>query len=88
MVEEENKLLDKVKEGIMPAVSGEPKKEIEANTKEEITKILSELKQKMMDIDRITSELEKKRNALSKSSPSHTQKLLEEIKVPPLEIIK
>ena len=88
MAEEENELLGIVKEGIMPAVSSEPKKEVEADTKEEITKILKELKQKMQDIDRITKELEKKRNELNKSSPTHTKKLLEEIKVPPLEVIK
>lgn len=88
MSEEENELLSKVKEGIMPQVSNEPKKEIEAHAKEEISKILSDLKQKMNEIDKITKELERKRFDLSKSSPVKTEKLLQEIKVPPLEVLK
>jgi len=88
MVEEENKLLNEVRQGIMPQVSSEPKKDLDNNTKDEMAKILTELKQKMKDIDRITVELNKKREELSKSSPAKTEKLLQEIKVPPLEILK
>ena len=88
MVEEENKLLSEVRQGIMPPVSSEPKKELDNNTKEEMAKILAELKQKMKDIDKITIELNKKREELTKTSPTKTEKLLQEIKVPPLEILK
>ncbi len=88
MAEEENKLLTEVRKGIMPQVSAEPKKDLDNNTKEEMAKILAELKQKMKDIDRITEELNKKRDQLSKATPTKTEKLLQEIKVPPLEILK
>ncbi len=89
MAEEENKLLNEVRQGIMPAVPVEQKKgDLDNNTKEEMNKILAELKQKMRDIDRITSELNRKRVELNKSSPTKTEKLLQEIKVPPLEILK
>ena len=88
MAEEENKLLNEVRQGIMSSISSEPKKEMTNNTKEEMSKILTELKQKMKDIDRITVELDKKREELNRTSPSKTEKLLQEIKVPPLEILK
>jgi hypothetical protein len=90
MTEEENKLLTEVRQGIMPnATSGElPKKDLDENTKSEMSKILSDLKQKMQEIDRITTELNRKRNQFNKSSPERTEKLLQEIKVPPLEILK
>lgn len=90
MAEEENKLLNEVREGIMPKAQEVPlkKEEIDNNTKEEMAKILKELKQKMQDIDRITNELNRKREELNKASPSKTEKLLQEIKVPPLEILK
>lgn len=90
MAEEENKLLNEVREGIMPKAPEVPlkKEEIDNNTKEEMAKILKELKQKMQDIDRITNELNRKREELNKSSPIKTERLLQEIKVPPLEILK
>ena len=90
MAEEENKLLNEVRQGIMPTTVGEQikKSDLDNNTREEMTKILNELKQKMKDIDRITTELNRKREELTKSSPTKTEKLLQEIKVPPLEILK
>ena len=91
MAEEENKLLNEVRQGIMPqTLNAEPNKrsDLDNSTKEEMTKILNELKQKMKDIDRITSELNRKREELTKSTPAKTEKLLQEIKVPPLEILK
>lgn len=56
--------------------------------KRDMYKIISELKQKMQEIDVITRELEEKRNELQKSNPQKTKKLLEELKVPALEILK
>ncbi len=91
MAEEENKLLSEVRQGIMPQNPIAPqikKGDLDNTTREEMNKILAELKQKMKDIDRITTELNKKRNELTKSSPIKTEKLLQEIKVPPLEILK
>jgi hypothetical protein len=51
-------------------------------------KIITELKQKMQEIDVITRELEEKRRELDKNNPTKTKKLLEEIKVPSLEILR
>jgi uncharacterized lipoprotein YehR (DUF1307 family) len=91
MAEEENKLLNEVRQGIMPQTQNAPpvkKSDLDNTTREEMNKILTELKQKMKDIDRITNELNRKRNELTKSSPIKTEKLLQEIIVPPLEILK
>lgn len=87
---EENKLLKKVREGIVSSkFSDEPTPvKTEEEAREEISKVLIELKQKMKEIDRITVELNRKREELSKNSPKRTTKLLEEIKVPPLEMLK
>ena len=91
MAEEENKLLNEVRQGIMPQNPITPsvkKGDLDNTTREEMNKILTELKQKMKDIDRITNELNRKREELTKSSPIKTEKLLQEIRVPPLEILK
>jgi hypothetical protein len=60
----------------------------EQNAKQEMNSILIELRQKMSEIDAITKELEEKRKVNSAESPKRTKKLLEEIKVPPLELLK
>jgi hypothetical protein len=57
-------------------------------TKEEMGRILSELKQKMADIDALKMDLEKKRRELEKAAPIKTERILQEIKVPPLEMLK
>jgi len=90
MAEEENKLLNEVRQGIMPQTPVEQvkKSDLDNSTREEMNKILSELKQKMKDIDRITTELNRKRDEMGRASPTRTEKLLQEIKVPPLEILK
>ncbi len=56
--------------------------------KQEMNKILKELRQKMNEIDSLTREIDEKRKEINPSSPKKTKKLLEEIKVPPLEMLK
>ena len=56
--------------------------------KKEMARIIGELKQKMAEIDRITQELEQKRREMEKGSPRKTEKILEEIRVPSLELLK
>jgi methyl-accepting chemotaxis protein len=58
------------------------------DAKREMSKIISDLKQKMEEIDKITTELESKRKELELNTPKRTEKLLHEIKVPPLEMLK
>jgi len=77
MSEEENKE-DKIKEDL----------EVAQDAKKEMNKILAELRQKMSEIDALTEEIDEKRNDINPSSPKKTKKLLEEIKVPPLEMLK
>ena len=77
MSEEENKK-DKIKEDL----------EVAQDAKKEMNKILAELRQKMSEIDALTEEIDEKRNDINPSSPKKTKKLLEEIKVPPLEMLK
>ncbi|MEK6959150.1 MAG: hypothetical protein AABW59_03845 [archaeon] len=56
--------------------------------KEEMVRILTDLKKKMAEIDKITDELDQRRREMEKSSPKKTEKILEEIKVPSLELLK
>jgi hypothetical protein len=56
--------------------------------KRDMNKIISELKQKMHEIDSITKELEEKSKNAGSGAPQKTKKLLEEIKVPSLEILR
>lgn len=56
--------------------------------KKDMNKIISELKDKMHEIDTITKELEEKSKYLGSGQPQRTKKLLEELKVPSLEILK
>ncbi len=58
------------------------------DAKQEMNKILAELRQKMNEIDELTQELDEKRKEINPTSPKKTKKLLEEIKVPPLEMLK
>jgi predicted nucleic acid-binding Zn-ribbon protein len=58
------------------------------DSKEEMLKVLAELRQKMAEIDKITEDLSKKREELEEHTPKRTEKLLQEIKVPPLEMLK
>lgn len=53
--------------------------------KEEIQKILGELRNKMGEIDRIVDELKKK---AAENSPAASERLLKEIKVPALDMLK
>jgi len=55
---------------------------------EEMSKIIADLRRKMAEIDKITEELEKKRKQTETGSPQKTQRILEEIKVPPLELLR
>jgi hypothetical protein len=58
------------------------------DARREMARIIAELKQKMAEIDRITQELEQKRKEMEKGSPRKTEKILEEIRVPSLELLK
>jgi len=81
---EEHPLLGEIREGISSQNSvGE-----EEYTKEEIARVLVELKKKMADIDKITDELNAKRRAMEKETPKKTERMLQEIKVPSLEMLK
>ncbi len=62
--------------------------QINEKAREDMNKILKQLKQKMGEIDAITKELQEKRSEFEKVSPQKTKKLLEEIKVPPLEMLQ
>ena len=55
---------------------------------EEMSKIISDLRKKMEEIDKITQELDLKKKEIEKGSPQKTMKILEEITVPPLELLK
>jgi hypothetical protein len=94
MSEETNQLLAEIRQGL--EAHSETEKPVEPSTppgdpekiRTEMAQILAELKQKMMEIDRITADLEKKRKEMDKDSPKKTEKILQEIKVPPLELLK
>ncbi|MBT7240908.1 MAG: hypothetical protein HN878_00280 [Candidatus Diapherotrites archaeon] len=58
------------------------------DAKKEMNKILAELRQKMDEIDKVTKELDEKKKETNTGSPNKTKKLLQEIKVPPLEMLK
>jgi hypothetical protein len=63
-------------------------KNMDDKTKKEMQNILGELRDKMSEIDRLTNELKQQKKELSKLQPKDTEKLLEEIDVPPLEMLK
>ncbi len=60
---------------------------IDPNQKEEIKRVVEELKTKMIEIDKIIADL-KSRDEKEKNQPKKTQMLLTEIKVPSLELLK
>ena len=64
-----------------------PEKDTDA-LREEMSTVIADFKKKMQEIDRITLELEQKRTNIEKSNPKKTQHILEEIKVPSLEMLK
>lgn len=71
-------------------MDSETEKETNIEAKKEMKQIIAELKQKMNEIDEITKELTKKREEIKKqkADPKKTQKILEQIDVPPLELLK
>jgi len=83
MEDEEHPLMGELREGIGASLG-----EDQEYTKEEIARVLAELKKKMADIDRITAELNEKRRAIEKETPRKTERMLQEIKVPSLEMLK
>ena len=93
MVEEEsNPLVEEIKQGlgvnIQKPVEQGTSSGAEDKAREEISSVLANLKQKMAEIDKIKQELEQKRKELVKDSPKRTEKLLEEIRVPSLDMLK
>jgi len=66
----------------------EEKVKVAKAPKEEMTKILKDLRKKMSEIDEMTKELEEKRKELGMVDPAKTKKLLEEIHVPALSLLK
>ena len=92
--DEVNPLLDEIRASVGPSiVSGQNIKDAISNSslddskKEEIKKALDDLKRKMVEIDEIIVAL-KKREVMEKNNPKRTEKLLTEIKVPSLEMLK
>ena len=61
---------------------------VDDESKQEMQEIIANLKKKMAEIDKMTDELNKKKKDLEKDSPKKTKKLLEEIKVPSLDLLK
>lgn len=55
--------------------------------KERMLSIISDLKKKMAEIDRLKEDIEYKHISFS-MSPKHTKSFIEEIKVPSIEIIR
>jgi len=55
--------------------------------KEKMLKILSQLKKKMAEVDKLKKEIDYRHISFS-MKPNETKNLVEEIKVPSLEIIK
>jgi len=89
-----NPLLEEIREGIgAGVVSTQNTKDaidnsrVSEDKKDEIKKALDELKRKMTEIDSIISEL-KKKEELEKNAPKRTERLLTEIKVPSLDLLK
>jgi len=97
MEEENNPLLQELRQGLgansqKPATvdtkNESASRQGNENAKEEMAHIIAELKKKMLEIDKITQELEEKRKQLDRPSPRSTERILQEIKVPPLELLK
>ena len=97
MEEENNPLLQELRQGLgansQKPIAQDKKSEStlgqgNENAKEEMAHIIAELKKKMLEIDKITQELEEKRKQIDRPSPRSTEKILQEIKVPPLELLK
>jgi len=85
MVEEENKApVEKTIKEELKFENVEAAKE----AKKEMNKILSELREKMHEIDELTEDIDEKQKEVINSTPKKTKKLLQEIKVPPLEMLK
>jgi len=61
---------------------------VEDESKQEMQEIIANLKKKMAEIDKMTEDLVKKKKELEKESPKKTKRLLEEIKVPSLDLLK
>ncbi|VVB74816.1 Uncharacterised protein [uncultured archaeon] len=87
MEDEEHPLMGEIREGLGSGSLAASEDEQEY-TKEEIARVLVELKKKMADIDKITAELNEKRKSMEKETPKKTEKMLQEIKVPSLEMLK
>ena len=62
------------------------KKRITVKKRDKMVKILNELKRKLKDIDKLRAEIEKE--TPEPMSPEQAKTMLEEIKVPPLELIE
>ena len=92
--DEKNPLLDEIRAGLgSGTMSTENTKEaidnstVDEDKKEEIKKALDELKRKMAEIDGIIAAL-KKKEELERKTPKRTERMLTEIKVPSLELLK
>ena len=56
--------------------------------KKEMSEIIANLRKKMAEIDEITKDLEEKKKLNEKETPKKTKRLLEELKVPALDLLK
>jgi O-phosphoseryl-tRNA(Cys) synthetase len=59
----------------------------EEKSKEDLQEIIKSLRKKMIEIDELTKEIKEKRKD-DNADPEKTKKLLEELKVPALELLK
>lgn len=59
---------------------------MEEEKKEELNNLLKELKTKMKEINELTEEIKEKKK--QENTPKKTEKILEEIEVPSLELLK
>lgn len=61
---------------------------MENSKNDKMEDMILNLRKKMTEIDEMTKELEKKRFLEKKNNPTKTKKILEEIRVPALELLK
>lgn len=59
-----------------------------AEENQEMAKIIADLRKKMSEIDNMTKKLAIEKKLIEKESPKKTKKLLEELKVPSLDLLR
>ncbi len=59
-----------------------------AEENQEMAKIIADLRKKMSEIDNMTKKLAIEKKLIERESPKKTKKLLEELKVPSLDLLR